>query len=173
MGTRSLVIFKRENKKFYQYNQYDGYPSAMGKEVCDFIRTFEPNLLGIFGRLKQVNGVSGIPDLLDIQHCEEMGACDLSVSTRSKEDWYCLVRGAQHNLELYAKGLKFIHGSKKEKDDIFIEYQYIIDIGKERLTVKNYTGKKIFDESFSYIFNNSTDTLVTIMQDAEKEGEDE
>jgi hypothetical protein len=173
MGTRSLVIFKRENKKFYQYNQYDGYPSAMGKEVCDFIRAFEPNLLGIFGRLKQVNGVSTEPTDAQIQICKDIGAVNLGVSTQNLKDWYCLVRDAQHNLGMYAQGLPFIYGGAKEKGDIFIEYQYIIDIGKERLIVKDVHNKIIFDESFSYIFNNSTDTLVTIMQDAEKEGEDE
>jgi hypothetical protein len=169
MGTRSLVIFKKGNKKFYQYNQYDGYPQGKGTEVCDFIKSHATQLPEIFGRLKQVDGASGIPDLLDIRHCEEMGACNFSVSTRSNEDWYCLVRGAQENLDLYANGLKFIYGGKKG-NGVWIEYEYIIDLGKERLIVKNYTGKVIFDESFQYIFDNTTDCLVTIMQDAEGEG---
>ena len=171
MGTRSMVIFKKGNQSRYQYNQMDGYPSEMGREVCEFIQKHGPELPEIFGRLKQIVGEFPKPTPEDVSHCMGLGAVDLGVSTSSLDDWYCLVRNAQHNLDLYARGLRFIYGYKPEKGDIYIEYQYLIDITKGRLTVKSYSGKVIFDRPFDYIQNESPVNLVHEMEDTEPKDE--
>jgi len=127
MGTRGAIGFRQDGADKLTYNHFDSYPEHLGEIVVDFIKQCTD------AELAQI--ASGIilveegkkPTYMQIKECQEF--TDLSVSERSDQDWYCLLRGAQGNLLAYKEGLRYMIDSKGfMKDSLFCEYAYVINI---------------------------------------------
>ena len=57
-----------------------------------------------------------------------------SVAGQNPEDWYCLLRNAQGDLNAYKNGLKYMIDSNDFiKDSLFCEYGYIINLDQNIL----------------------------------------
>jgi len=131
MGTRGLIGFRKNGIDKLTYNHFDSYPEYLGKKVLEFIVGYREDLDSIFDNIILVNETDR-PTKEQIEECKEF--TDLSVSTRSNEEWYCLLRKAQGNLRCYAQGLKYmIDNHDFILDSVFCEYAYIINLDNHEL----------------------------------------
>lgn len=127
MGTRGCYGFRKNGVDKLTYNHWDSYPDCLGHDVVEFCKsTSVEELNAIFDRIILVDEMSK-PTKKQIDEC--IGFYDGSVSTGSVEEWYCLLRETQGNLNVYKRGLKYmINSCEFIKDSLFCEYAYIINL---------------------------------------------
>lgn len=131
MGTRGLIGFRKNGIDKLTYNHFDSYPEYLGKQVLEFIVGYREDLDSIFNNIVLVNETDK-PTKEQIEECKKYA--DLNVSTRSVEDWYCLLRQSQGNLRCYAQDLKYMIDSHDFiLDSLFCEYAYIINLDTNEL----------------------------------------
>jgi hypothetical protein len=134
MGTRGAFGFRIGAKDKVTYNHFDSYPEGLGLTMLEFIRS-----TSILEMTKIANGLI----LIDEQSKptpEQVDECkaymDLDVSSRSPEDWYCLLRGAQANPDAWKQGLRYMIDSQTFlHDSLFCEWAYIIDLDENTLEI--------------------------------------
>jgi len=133
MGTRGLWGFYNEGKDKLTYNHFDSYPTGLGETVRKFIISHPVDALRkIASRIELVDGKSE-PTSKQILECENW--TDLTVSSKSVKDWYCLLRESQSDPESYTK-LKYMIDSKDFiQDSLFCEFAYIINLDTEKLEI--------------------------------------
>lgn len=127
MGTRGLYGFRKNGEDKLTYNHWDSYPDCLGDTMVRFCKeTSIEELNEIFDRIVLVNE-GDKPTKAQILECAEY--YNGSVSNQSIEDWYCLLREAQGNPDVYKHGLKYMIDNKNFiKDSLFCEYAYIINL---------------------------------------------
>ena len=148
MGTRGCYGFRKNGIDKLAYNHYDSYPDGLGSDVIKFCKeTTVKEMNAIFDKIILVDE-SGMPTPEQIAECHKY--YDGSVSSQSVEDWYCLLRHAQGDLNAYKNGLKYmIDNHDFIKDSLFCEYAYIINLDTKRLEF--YVGfQKTPDETNRY-----------------------
>lgn len=127
MGTRGLYGFRKNNKDKVTYNHWDSYPRWLGNNVLRFINghTIE-ELENICEKMILVNE-NDKPTDEQIEKCKKYA--DLTVSNKDYNDWYCLLRGSQGDLEPWGEDLDYIIDNHDFiKDSLFCEYAYIINL---------------------------------------------
>lgn len=127
MGTRGCYGFRKNGVDKLTYNHWDSYPDCLGESVVEFCKsTSIAEMNEIFDRIIMVEEGSK-PTKKQIVECIEF--YDSGVSTGSVEDWYCLLRETQGNLNVYKNGLGYmIDSGEFIKDSLFCEYAYIINL---------------------------------------------
>lgn len=127
MGTRGCYGFRKNGIDKLTYNHFDSYPDCLGYDVVQFCKeTSIEEMNKIFDRIILVEEDSK-PTVEQIAECMKYYNGD--VSTRTPEDWYCLLREAQGDLNVYKNGLKYmIDNHDFIKDSLFCEYAYIINL---------------------------------------------
>ena len=127
MGTRGLCGFRKNGMDKLTYNHYDSYPSYLGEIMVEFCKTTSiKEMNDIFDRIVLVEEGS-TPTQTQIDECIEF--YNGGVSTGKVEDWYCLLREAQGNPNVYKRGLKYmIDNQGFIHDSLFCEYAYIINL---------------------------------------------
>ena len=132
MGTRGCYGFRKNGIDKLTYNHYDSYPNGLGSDVVKFCKeTPVKEMNAIFDMIVLVDE-SGMPNAEQIAEC--MKYYDGMVSNKSTDDWYCLLRHAQGDLNAYKNGLKYmIDNHDFIKDSLFCEYAYIINLDTKRL----------------------------------------
>ena len=127
MGTRGCYGFKKNGEDKLTYNHYDSYPSYLGEHVAEFCKsTSITEMNEIFDRIVLVDEMSK-PTKKQVVECIEY--YDGTVSTQSVEDWYCLLREVQGDLNVYKNGLRYmIDSCDFIKNSLFCEYAYIINL---------------------------------------------
>ena len=127
MGTRGVYGFRKDGVDKLAYNHFDSNPSCLGADVVEFAAsTRVEDMTDIFNRIILVDERTK-PTAEQIEKCEPW--TDLSVSSGSSDDWYCLLRKAQGNLYAYTQGLDYMgdHGSFIKYSQ-WCEYGYIINL---------------------------------------------
>ena len=130
MGTRGLYGFRKNNKDKTTYNHYDSYPEGLGADVISFIQKHSiKDMNDLYDRIIMVNEHSA-PTEEQKANCMKNSAIDLSVSSQSTNDWYCLLRNLQGNLDALCKCdvPYMIDNEDFIKDSLFCEYAYIINL---------------------------------------------
>lgn len=132
MGTRGLYGFRKNGVDKTTYNHYDSYPDGLGNNVLLFVNSHNlKELNDIYDKIILVDETS-TPTVEQIKEC--MDYLDLDVSNQSVEDWYCLLRKAQGDLEHYSGNLKYmIDNHDFILDSLFCEYAYIINLDTNKL----------------------------------------
>lgn len=132
MGTRGLYGFRKNGIDKLTYNHYDSYPDYLGQIMVEFCKTTSIEEMNeIFDRIILV-AENSTPTQEQITECIEF--YDEGVSTGKVEDWYCLLREAQGNPNVYKHGLKYMVDNQNFiKDSLFCEYAYIINLDTECL----------------------------------------
>lgn len=139
MGTRGCIGIRIDGKDKLSYNHSDSYFEGLGVNFVNDVQT----LIAAYpiGKIKDMARsmvlVGDIPPTEDqIQKLSEY--CDLGVSEKSTNDWYCLTRKLQGDLlRMLSIGImlgnnKFIH------DSLFCEFAYILNLDSEE--VEFYVG---------------------------------
>ena len=132
MGTRGCYGFRKNGADKLTYNHFDSYPDCLGHTMVKFCKaTSISELNEIFDKLILVNE-SAKPTAEQIKECKQY--YDGNVSRKTVEDWYCLLRNAQGDLDAYKNGLKYmIDNCGFIKDSFWCEYVYIINLDTEEL----------------------------------------
>ena len=141
MSTRGLYGIRKNGVDKCTYNHSDSYPSWLGRKVLEFCanNTIE-NLEKFFNKIELVDE-SSKPTEEQIKKCVEAGYYSGVVSTKSVDDWYCLLRNLQGNFDEYqdlidndeAKTIFMTDCISFIKDSLFCEYAYIINLDDEVL----------------------------------------
>ena len=141
MSTRVLYGIRIYGIDKCTYNHLDSYPSGLGRKVLEFCanNTIE-NLEKFFNKIELVDE-SSKPTEEQIKKCVEAGYYSGVVSTKSVDDWYCLLRNLQGNFDEYqdlidndeAKTIFMTDCISFIKDSLFCEYAYIINLDDEVL----------------------------------------
>lgn len=139
MGTRGLYGFRKDGVDKTSYNHFDSYPECLGRNVLGFCaRTSLQEMYNIFNRVEMINE-RGAPTNEQIKFCEENGLVDLTVSNGSENDWYCLLRSIQGNLEAVKRlvgttGKAYMPDNQSFIcDSCWCEYAYIINLDSGKL----------------------------------------
>ena len=127
MGTRGLYGFRKNGEDKLTYNHFDSYPDWLGSKVVEFCKeTSIEEMNKIFDNIILVDE-NAKPTRTQIVECIKY--YDDSVSKQSVEDWYCLLRNTQGDLNVYKDGLQYmIDNQEFIKDSLFCEYAYIINL---------------------------------------------
>ena len=132
MGTRGLYGFRKNGEDKLTYNHFDSYPDYLGRIMVEFCKsTSIKEMNEIFDRIVLVDE-NGKPTKKQITECIEY--YNGNVSSQKVEDWYCLLREAQGNPNVYKHGLKYMVDNQGFiKDSLFCEYAYIINLDTNSL----------------------------------------
>lgn len=135
MGTRGAIGFRLNGKDKVSYNHFDSYPSGLGADVVEVLHKYTPfDMRQVVAGIRLVQGDSK-PTPEDIEACKSW--TDLGVSNQSTDDWYCLLRQAQGDLDAFMQGglRVMIDSHEFLGDSLFCEWAYIVNLDDETLEV--------------------------------------
>lgn len=158
MGTRGIYGLRKNGKDKLTYNHYDSYPEGLGKDILTFIAENKSKLNEVYDNIILVNEDT-TPTQEQIEACKEY--TNLSVSEKSTDDWYCLLRNTQGYLTPYLNGkLYMINNEDFIKNSLFCEYGYIINLDENVLefwvgfqttpTQDNRYGTETIEKDYGY-----------------------
>lgn len=138
MGTRGLYGFYKNGVTKAVYNQFDTYPTGLGKIMFNFVKKHWKKMLTHFDKIEIVKEDSK-PTKKQLKRALQYCKPDLNVSMQSINDWYCVLHDAQNNPEIYAKGLDLLlDATDFIKDSLFCEWAYIMNL--DNMTLEIYKG---------------------------------
>ena len=154
MSTRGLYGFRKNGIDKLTYNHSDSYPDWLGDAMITFCKnTSIEEMNAIFNRIVLVDEHDK-PTKKQIEECIKY--YNGNVGTQKVEDWYCLLRNTQGNLNVYKDGLKYMIDSQDFiYDSLFCEYAYIINLDEECLEF--YVGFQKTPEEFNRYGTESDD----------------
>ena len=126
MGTRGAWGFVIDGDEKIAYNHFDSYPSGLGSDILQAIRGVDIEVLRADARRLRVIQDGEVPTPEDVERLHPW--TDLSVGSRSAEDWYCLTRGAQGDVRAALACGIIEDGSDFPADSLFCEWAYVVDL---------------------------------------------
>ena len=139
MGTRGLIGFRLHQQLKASYNHYDSHPNCLGAKVAEFITKVNAEhgwetLKANVAKVMLVEEDSK-PTADQVKKYKKFS--NTEVSTRTLNDWYCLLRELQGEGYLNAiyEGtcLIMLDGNDFIKDSLYCEFAYILDVDAMRL----------------------------------------
>lgn len=138
MGTRGIVGFRIDGVDKLTYNHHDSYPEGLGETVVGFIRSVNDikgfmNWDEVKDAARNLKGVSAkdTPTAEEVEKLKEYA--NLNVGNQNINDWYCLLRETQGDLEAILKSGYYVDQNMFILDSLFCEYGYIINLDDEVL----------------------------------------
>ncbi|MDU7686060.1 MAG: hypothetical protein E7K14_01905 [Bacillota bacterium] len=136
MGTRGLYGIRKDGVDKVTYNHFDSYPEYLGMNMIKFCMNHNKDALtGLFNKIELVGDEN--PTEEQKVNCKRNGWFDDTVSLQTDDDWYCLLRDTQGNLECLMQADKayMLDNSDFIKDSLSCEYAYIINLDRSVLEV--------------------------------------
>lgn len=134
MGTRGAYGFRIDGQDKVTYNHFDSYPEWLGVRVVEFVRCTPREEMERIARDLVLVREADVPTPEQVEECRAW--TDLTVSSRSTTEWYCLLRKAQGNLQAYREGLRYMTDNRDFLgDSLFCEWAYIINLDEGVLEV--------------------------------------
>lgn len=141
MSTRGYYGIKKKGELKGSYNHFDSYASGLGKDLVETINKIKKE-----DRLKVLNETFDYIELVDSniaptkeqqEICKNANVVDLNVGNRSLDEWYCLLRKTQGNLDIYInKVVPYMENGNDFIDDtLFCEWAYIINLDTNKFEV--------------------------------------
>lgn len=141
MSTRGYFGIKKKGELKGSYNHFDSYFSGLGVDLVRTINEIDKEerlavLDETFDYIKLVDSDTK-PNNYQKNICKNANVVDLSVSNRSLDDWYCLLRKVQGDLKAYInKVVPYMeNGNDFIEDTLFCEYAYIINLDTNKFEV--------------------------------------
>lgn len=130
MGTRGTYGFRIGGKDVATYNHSDSYPSGLGRAVLEALAGRTVEQLRTVAQGIEVVNEGDKPTDAQIAICRARGFVNTNVSSRSVEDWYCLLRDAQGEIGWLLDGkVPFMtDGAAFLSDSLFCEWAYLINL---------------------------------------------
>lgn len=129
MGTRGAITFVSNGVEKATYNHWDSYPSGLGADVLNWLRSNDWDLSTV---RTQVDALLMVDDQAEPTAEErERFAQYANSNVSTGKDWYALLRETQGNpaaiLEAGAAG----DASGFPLDSLFCEWAYVVDLDRE------------------------------------------
>jgi hypothetical protein len=139
MSTRGAYGFRINGVDKVTYNHSDSYPKWLGAIVFNFFNgKSDEELKKIASNIILVNDDE--PTSGQIAICNRYDFIELGVSQGTVEEWYCLLRGTQSDLNIYTDDY-----NKDEMENALVSFPYMIDSS-------DFLAGSLFCE-YVYIFN--------------------
>jgi hypothetical protein len=129
MGTRGCWGFRLEGQDKLTYNHWDSYPVSLGTALTDTLAKYGSTdwdiLADEVSDLVLVDERSTpTPEQIDRlrQYADE------GVGGRSLNDWYCLLRRSQGDMEKTLESKLMVDSHKFMRDSLFCEWAYVINL---------------------------------------------
>lgn len=139
MGTRGAFGFKFDQKEIIFYNHWDSYPSGLGNDIVNYVKSVTDWNL-VRDKVTQFNCVNEEihPTPEQKLRAYQLGTVNLGVSKENDNDWYCLTREAQGNVNLTLDLGFGVTSNSFLRDSLFCEYAYIINL--DTMELEFYEG---------------------------------
>ena len=132
MSTRGAIGFHIQGQDKVTYNHSDSYPSWLGRETLQWLRT--QNVESLKKAAKAITMVSENDEPTDEQITRYQDYVNTQVGNQTEKSWYCLLRDTQGSLQPYLEGVEhMIDSSEFLLDSLFCEYAYIINLDTKML----------------------------------------
>ena len=131
MGTRGMIGFRINGRDVAQYVHSDGYPTGLGKDVATALANAIATM-GLDGLKQRLLGLEVLtqdstPTTEQMKRLEPYA--DLSVSTGSLTDPYCLLRQCQGSLSKTIEANAMLaHNIDFMKQSLHCEWAYFVNI---------------------------------------------
>lgn len=136
MSTRGFIGFVANGRETIVYNHSDSYPSWLGGKALDFARYL--NLDGVDHWRDKAANVKHVSDA-EAPTPEDVKAllpyANLTVSDRSSQEWYCLLRETQSEPRMILECGYAEHDGDWPLDSLFCEWGYLFDLDAETFEV--------------------------------------
>jgi len=127
MGTRNMTMVKLGGElKVSQYGQWDGYPTGQGATIAEFLESVDLDKFK-----KQVSELKPITD-------EQRDKVNNTNDWQSEFPYLSRDAGADILQMIHSDEVKFVLLEDPEADN-WTEYDYVIDLDKETVSVNNGT----------------------------------
>lgn len=136
MGTRGLYGIRKAGVDKVTYNHFDSYPEYLGSNILKFcMNNNKDQLTELFNKIELVGNEKPTEEQKKV--CKRNRWFDDAVSLQTDDDWYCLLRETQGDLEVlkHADKAYMIDNHDFIKDSLFCEYAYIINLDRNVLEV--------------------------------------
>ena len=141
MSTRGYYGIKKKGELKGTYNHFDSYASGLGANLVETINEIKKEdrlrvLNETFDYIKLVDS-SVLPTEEQKEKCKKANITDLNVGNESLDDWYCLLRKTQGDLDIYInKIIPYMeNGNDFINDTLFCEWAYIINLDTNKFEV--------------------------------------
>ena len=135
MGTRGLLGLVIDGQEKLTYNHFDSYPSYLGIAVLKDLRSLLAPIDDLRERARRIMLVNEG----DVPTAEQIATLapytNLTVSSGSTDDWYCVLRDAQGSIAAYLDAGVMIDNHEFAFDSLFCEWGYVVDLDAVRLDV--------------------------------------
>jgi len=150
MGTRGAFGFHIDGETKVSYNHYDSYPEGLGDSIVKWVESaVRGQSLNPVELLTKVRALEPVPENrppTDDEIARLEPWTDLSVSKKSTEDWYCLLRKAQGDLSAMLEAGFYSDYKSFLADSLFCEWAYVTNFDDELFEV--YRGFQESDHDF-------------------------
>lgn len=137
MSTRGAYGFRVDGIDKIAYNQCDSYPEALGEAIVHSVVAWRnqgtPDQLRERVRAVRLIAKGEKPTAEDVKRCARY--TNLNVSRKSTDDWYCLLRGAQGDIDAAVECGIILDSADFLKDSTFCEYAYIVNLDELKFEV--------------------------------------
>jgi len=140
MGTRGAFGYigtvEGEQLTKVTYNHWNSYPSGLGCKIANYLKgksTYD-DIHKDFSNIELVSH-DDTPTLEQKLDCTLAEITDTNVGGQSEEDWYCLLRGAQGDLDKHADVGYMIDSREFLYDSLFCEWAYILNMDTNELEI--------------------------------------
>ena len=136
MGTRGLVGFHLDGKNYLSYNHWDSYPSGLGQEVVEFIKS----------RLSTIEYMKDeVRALKFVNSNDQVPADEIEKYAKYNEGnvgedgtWYQVLHKTQGNLGLILESGVMTDDRDFALDSLFCEWGYVVNL--DAMTLEIYRG---------------------------------
>lgn len=136
MSTRGAIGFTKNGKHKVTYNHSDSYPTWLGNEVLDYLRGKSMEQLN--ADFQKITLVSS-RDTATEEHIDRcLHLANTGVGNQKLTDYYCLLRDAQGQLDLYAEVGLMTDDASFLFDSLFCEWAYLVNL--DNATLEVYKG---------------------------------
>ena len=137
MGTRGAIGFRINGQDKIMYNHFDSYPDGLGEDMVKYAKSIVKSVASVRKKVTNLRGVDegSKPDAETIAKAQALDVVDLTVSNRSLDDWYCVLRGIQGDLDKTLEVGVYVDSSDFLSDSLFCEYAYIINFDEGKIPV--------------------------------------
>ena len=157
MGTRGICGFFANGELKISYNHFDSYPSALGNDCLEHAKWMSRSKDDLrwnkeaVKRIRLVNEDQPVTNQ-DITDYDQYA--DLSVSTSSPKDWYCLLRRLQGKTKETLEAGIMLDAGRFPEDSVFCEWGYIINLDDEVFEIyRGFQKEPHTDGRFSHLRN--------------------
>ena len=136
MGTRGILGFRVSGKDYLSYNHSDSYPEGLGNKVKEWVASWYPqDMESVRECVQEIRLVDkdSKPTLDDARALNRF--TDLTVSRRSIDDWYCLLRKTQGQPQRMLAAGVMLDESSFMVHSRFCEWAYVVNFDEQVLEI--------------------------------------